>query len=361
MGRRQNRGVSTSSLSPALADATARRLAAQLKLLGDPVRLRLMSLTETAPSTGVRAGELASVFELTAPTVSHHLKILSDAGLLIGERDGNQLFYRATPATRRLLSVLRRLLGDGTETAAETGEDLRSVLDAFGKQTPPPPAQADSKRPLPGLLDPKDLLKRVQERLVIRFTGVFSAETVYRYLRDSYERLADSAAVTAHLPALTERFAADRLSSIARSEGTLHKAVPEVLFVCVHNAGRSQMAAALLRHLAGERVTIRSAGSAPAGGIDAGVRAAMAEISIDLAAEYPKPLTDDAVQSSDIVITMGCGDACPIYPGKRYLDWEIAEPARQSADAVRAIRDDIERRIRTELLPGLPSLPGRLT
>ncbi|UOE22117.1 metalloregulator ArsR/SmtB family transcription factor [Thermobifida halotolerans] len=338
-----------------LADATAQRLAAQLKLLGEPVRLRLMSLAEAAPASGVRAGELAAAFDLTQPTVSHHLKALNEAGLVACERDGNQLLYRATPAARRLLAVLRGLLGGDGGTLPDSADDLRGILDALGGAEEPRPSSPPrpSPRPLPGLLDPEDLLHRVQERLVIRFTGVFSAETVRRYLRDSYERLAASAAVTAHLPALTERFAADRLASIARREGLLHKAVPEVLFVCVHNAGRSQMAAGLLRSLAGERVVIRSAGSTPAEGVDSGVRAAMAEIGIDLAAEYPKPLTDDVVHAADIVVTMGCGDACPVYPGKRYLDWEIPEPANRSTVDVRGIRDEIERRIRTELLPEL--------
>jgi arsenate reductase len=122
---------------------------------------------------------------------------------------------------------------------------------------------------------------------------------------------------------------------------------PEVLFVCVHNAGRSQMAAAFLSHHAGERVVVRSAGSAPADEVNPAVVAAMAEVGIDLRAggAHPKKLDDAAVQASDVVITMGCGDACPIYPGKRYEDWVLDDPAGQGVDAVRPIRDEIERRI----------------
>ncbi|OLR92622.1 arsenate reductase ArsC [Actinokineospora bangkokensis] len=131
-------------------------------------------------------------------------------------------------------------------------------------------------------------------------------------------------------------------------------AVPEVLFVCVHNAGRSQMAAALLHHHAAGAVTVRSAGSAPADTVNPAVVEVMAELGLDLSHEFPKPLTTDAVRAADVVITMGCGDACPYFPGKRYLDWQLDDPAGQGVDAVRPIRDEIDRRVRallTELAP----------
>jgi arsenate reductase (thioredoxin) len=121
--------------------------------------------------------------------------------------------------------------------------------------------------------------------------------------------------------------------------------VPEVLFVCVHNAGRSQMAAALLDHHARGRVRVRSAGSTPASEVNPAVRAAMDEIGIDLSREVPKMLTTDAVHAADVVISMGCGDACPIFPGKRYLDWDLPDPAGKDLDTVRPIRDDIDRRV----------------
>jgi protein-tyrosine-phosphatase len=136
--------------------------------------------------------------------------------------------------------------------------------------------------------------------------------------------------------------------------GYVMKAVPEVLFVCVHNAGRSQMAAGLLDHYAEGRVHVRSAGSTPADEINPAVVAAMDEIGIDLSKEFPKPLTNEVVQAADVVVTMGCGDACPIYPGKRYLDWDLPDPAGQSVEQVREIRDEIDRRIR-ELLGELVS------
>ncbi|WP_326672185.1 arsenate reductase ArsC [Streptomyces canus] len=121
---------------------------------------------------------------------------------------------------------------------------------------------------------------------------------------------------------------------------------PSVLFVCVHNAGRSQMAAAWLTHLAGDRVEVRSAGSNPGAGVNPAAVEAMHEVGIDISAEVPKMLTVDAVKESDVCITMGCGDTCPVFPGKRYLDWQLEDPAGQGVEAVRPIRDDIERRVR---------------
>ena len=126
--------------------------------------------------------------------------------------------------------------------------------------------------------------------------------------------------------------------------------MPEVLFVCVHNAGRSQMAAALLHRHAAGRVVVRSAGSAPADTVNPAVVAVMAELGLDLSREFPKPLTDDAVRAADVVITMGCGDACPVYPGKRYLDWDLDDPAGRDVADVRPIRDEIDRRVRALLV-----------
>lgn len=145
-----------------------------------------------------------------------------------------------------------------------------------------------------------------------------------------------------------------RLSESRLSEPRPSGSKPSVLFVCVHNAGRSQMAAAFLTHLAGDRVEVRSAGSAPAADVNPAAVRAMAEAGIDLSAETPKVLTVEAVRASDVVITMGCGDTCPVFPGKTYLDWRLDDPAGRGVDAVRPIRDEIERRVRallTELLP----------
>ncbi|MFF3441990.1 arsenate reductase ArsC [Streptosporangium sp. NPDC002721] len=131
--------------------------------------------------------------------------------------------------------------------------------------------------------------------------------------------------------------------------------VPEVLFVCVHNAGRSQMAAALLEHHAAGRVTVRSAGSAPADSVNPAVVTVMAELGLDLTRAFPKPLTTEAVQASDVVVTMGCGDACPVFPGKRYEDWQLADPAGQGVEQVRRIRDEIDARVRALLAELAPA------
>ncbi|MEU8203619.1 arsenate reductase ArsC [Streptosporangium sp. NPDC049046] len=131
--------------------------------------------------------------------------------------------------------------------------------------------------------------------------------------------------------------------------------VPEVLFVCVHNAGRSQMAAALLEHYAAGGVTVRSAGSAPADSINPAVIAVMDELGLDLTRAFPKPLTGEAVQAADVVVTMGCGDACPIFPGKRYLDWQLTDPAGQGIEQVRLIRDEIDARVRALLAELVPA------
>jgi arsenate reductase (thioredoxin) len=151
------------------------------------------------------------------------------------------------------------------------------------------------------------------------------------------------------------RFARERLRALGQVEGTITKDVPEVLFVCVENAGRSQMAAGLLDKLAGGRAHVRSAGSAPSDQINPNVRQAMAEVGVDLDKEFPKPMTDEVVRAADVVVTMGCGDACPIYPGKRYEDWEVNDPAQADMDGVRRIRDEIEDRVRTLLAELTPA------
>jgi arsenate reductase (thioredoxin) len=192
-------------------------------------------------------------------------------------------------------------------------------------------------------------LNGAEARLAGEFAGVFSRETVAELLRDSFDRLAATATVQTYLELFAERFARERLAAVAQSQAGGSGGVPEVLFVCVHNAGRSQMAAGLLDHRAKGNVHVRSAGSAPADSINPAVVEAMAEIGIDLAREFPKPLTDDVVRASDVVVTMGCGDACPIYPGKRYVDWELADPAGKSLNEVRAIRDEIDSRVQALL------------
>jgi arsenate reductase len=191
-------------------------------------------------------------------------------------------------------------------------------------------------------------LEKGLERLRDEFAGTFSAETVERFMAESLEALG-GARLKDFVPLFVHRFARERLRALGQVEGTIPKTVPEVLFVCVQNAGRSQMAAALLDHYAEGRVHVRSAGSAPADEINPDVVAAMSELGIDVSKEFPKPMTDEVVQAADAVITMGCGDACPIYPGKRYEDWEVDDPAEADLDGVRRIRDDISERVQALL------------
>jgi len=197
--------------------------------------------------------------------------------------------------------------------------------------------------------DLEGVLARLADRLDDKFVGIFSKETVERCVKESYALLAENATVTVHLPALTERFVRDRLTALAQSEFKIVKEKPEILFVCVHNAGRSQMAAALASQLSGGAVSVRSAGSAPSDSIPDSVHEAMNKIGVSLDEAFPKPLTDEVVRAADVVITMGCGDACPIYPGKRYEDWDLADPAELDVAGVASVRDDIESRIRNLL------------
>jgi arsenate reductase (thioredoxin) len=182
------------------------------------------------------------------------------------------------------------------------------------------------------------------ESLTEEFSGVFSAETIERFVAESFESM-KGARFQDFVPLFVHRFARERLRALGQVEGTITKQMPEVLFVCVQNAGRSQMAAALLDRKAKDRVHVRSAGSEPADRINPAVAEAMSELGADLSKEFPKPMTDEVVRAADVVVTMGCGDACPIYPGKRYEDWEVEDPAGKDLETVRRIRDDIGARV----------------
>lgn len=177
------------------------------------------------------------------------------------------------------------------------------------------------------------------------FAGIFSRETIARFIAESLELLGDPK-VDVFVPVLAHRFARERLKAYAQAEGLVKTEQPEVLFVCVQNAGRSQIAAGLVTLRSGGRVHVRSAGSNPGEEINPLARRAMAELGVDLSDAFPKPLTDEVVRAADVVVTMGCGDACPIFPGKRYEDWQVDDPAEaNSLDEVRRIRDDIDARV----------------
>jgi len=188
-------------------------------------------------------------------------------------------------------------------------------------------------------------IREASVRLQRQFAGQLNSETIERFINDSLDTLVQRATTSAWVPLLAERFARDRLRALVRleSEATLN---PSVLFLCVHNAGRSQMAAGWMRHLAGDDVDVFSGGSEPADEVNRAAVTAMAEKGVDISGEIPQPWADEIVRAADIVVTMGCGDACPVFPGKRYVDWVVEDPSGKTVEEVRPIRDHIEHRVR---------------
>lgn len=183
-------------------------------------------------------------------------------------------------------------------------------------------------------------IRQSAERLRSEFAGEFNAETIERLMTDSLDRLVVRARVARWVPLLAERFARQRLRALRRLESATR--VPGILFLCTHNAGRSQMAAGFARVLGGDNVDVFSGGTEPAAEVNGAAVAAMAEVDIDLSSEVPQPWSDEIVEAVDVVVTMGCGDACPVLPGKRYVDWELSDPAGLGLEAVRPIRDEIK-------------------
>ncbi|GAA0793527.1 arsenate reductase ArsC [Spirilliplanes yamanashiensis] len=198
-------------------------------------------------------------------------------------------------------------------------------------------------------IDQQLALTTAATRLAADFDGIFGAETIERFLHSSYTQFATVGSIPHFLPLLAERFARQRLQALARVEGHHRDGKPVVLFLCTHNAGRSQMALGFFTHLARDAAIAWSGGSEPGLDINPSAAAAMAERGIDITGEYPKPWTDEVVRAADVVVTMGCGDACPIFPGTRYTDWDLDDPAGLDLPAVRPIRDDLERRVRALL------------
>ena len=312
----------------AMAAGAAAQVAATLKALADPLRVRMLSLIAASPTGEACVCNIETVADVTQSTVSHHLKVLKKVGVLTSQRRASWVFYSIAPEARRAVTTL---------------------LETFA---PAAVAASERKHETPGLTDVDAHLERIASEL----TGLYptlGADLVTHTVRESYVALARSVVVSAHLVATTERFARQRLDDILtahRPAGAAH--LPQVLFVCVANAGRSQLAAALLGHYAGEAIVVRSAGSAPADDVHAVVRPILAGIAGDAdGSAYPKPLTDDAVRAADVIIT---GDKCPILPGKHYEDWIVGDPALASPEGVLAIRNELDIRVRgllAELLP----------
>ncbi|MWB98500.1 metalloregulator ArsR/SmtB family transcription factor [Agromyces seonyuensis] len=274
-----------------------------IAVLADPTRARILRLIRDADEGRAQVGRLAEALGLRQPTVSHHMKALLADGFVARQPEGRVVWYSIAPDRYDRVAAL---LGG---PAAEVEPDL----------------------------------ERITADLSVRFRGVFGAETIAAYVAESRDLLAERGAPL--LASRTAAFAAGRLESVARTGGE-PAAVPGVLFVCVQNAGRSQLAAAILKQLAGERVVVRTAGSEPGTEVRGEIVRALDEIGVGIGGEFPKPLTVDAVRAADVVVTMGCGDACPIYSGRRYLDWDLEDPVGKPPSAVRAIRDDIDRRVR---------------
>jgi protein-tyrosine-phosphatase len=197
--------------------------------------------------------------------------------------------------------------------------------------------------------DQKVQLQHVARHLHSKFHGVFGKETIEAFVYESYDELAKTATVTKWLTVGAEKYALQRLEALAHSQDHSGKSAPAVLFLCVHNAGRSQMALGWFNHLAVGRAVAWSGGSEPGSELNRDVVKAMAEVGIDISQEFPKPWTDEFLGAADVVVTMGCGDACPIVPGKRYADWELEDPTGKSLEEIRPIRDAVKLRVQSLL------------
>ncbi|MFW7413878.1 arsenate reductase ArsC [Demequina sp. SO4-18] len=195
-------------------------------------------------------------------------------------------------------------------------------------------------------IDQTYALEAAAGQLESEFVGVFGRETIEKFLASSYDQFADHAKVVNYLPLLAERFARQRLHALSRIETEPRDGKPVILFLCVHNAGKSQMALGFMKKLAGDRAIGWSGGSEPGTGLNEHSVAAMREVGIDISGEFPKPWTEETLKAADVVVTMGCGDACLVYPGKRYLDWSIDALPGTSIENVRPVRDEIEQRVR---------------
>ena len=300
--------------------------ARQISALTDPLALRVLSAIAASPDRGHPAPRLSDALALPEAEIDRAVLELRRVGLVALDAEGrNQL-------TADAWVRFGRLLASGAWEAEVQVERMRPPLEAA---LPP-------------------VVKRIVDDLTYRFSATFSPETVARYVTESYLLLAERAHITRFLPSMTAKFATDRLSALATAEGLILRGTPEVLFVCVQNAGRSQMAAAILRHLAGDAVHVRTAGSAPAATVHSVVIEALDEIGVPLATEFPKPLTEEVVQAADYVVTMGCGDACPVYPGRRYMDWALEDPVDKTLDEVRVMRDQITDLVRALLAEMTP-------
>lgn len=277
--------------------------AAQVGVLTDPQTVRLLSLIMNS-TTGSMTWQALRSSDPAAPEQVHRLVRV---GLLLEDSDELRPSHDALVRFGSLLNV--------------------------------------TQSPVPNVGDHERALASIITRLTMKFAGVLAPETVREFVEASYDLLASRATVRRFLPQLTDRFADDRLEALASLERPSTRVPDDVLFVCVRNAGRSQIAAALMRQRLGGAVRVRTAGSAPAVRLDPQVRLELQRRGIDALTEFPRPLTPEVVRASGVVVTMGCGDACPVVPGRRYLDWNVDDPVGRSPHEVRLIVDDIAARV----------------
>lgn len=308
---------------PPLGPEDAQRRVFQLEALTDPVSLLVLSRLAQSVQHTSDAHELAMVLDQSDGAMSARLTHLRKVGLVadtVGATDGRvTLSVEAWERFRRLIAP--RMDRDDEPVGVPRVEP---EVDWGAYPT---------------------VVHRISQQLAHRFRTTFSRHTVERYVADSYDELADRSHVQTHLPMLTNRLTTDRLGELAAARGVRLRPVPEVFFVCVRNSGRSQLATAILRHLAGELVSVSSAGTLPAAAVEASVLQVLDEVNVHEELQAPKKLNRQAILAADVVVTMGCGDACPIVPGRRYFDWPIADPARQPVEEVRRIRDEIWQRV----------------
>ncbi len=286
--------------------------------MAEPERVRLLSLALGHSDGEMGAHQLASATGLPTASVLGHMTALVDVGLL---------------------SIVDAVHGPSSGTVFRPTHD---ALVRFGGLSSSDAAPSGSRA---GVDNHERLLSTIVETLTHRFEGVVAGETVRDFVLESYDLLASRARVRQFLPQLTERFAVERLDALASLEAVGTRARDDVLFVCVRNAGRSQIAAALMRERVGASVRVRAAGSVPSHRLDPTVRRELERRGIDMLTEFPRPLTDEVVRASGVVVTMGCGDACPIVPGRRYLDWRVDDPVGRPAQEVRRIVEDISGRV----------------
>jgi protein-tyrosine-phosphatase len=315
--------------------------ARQVLVLAHPERLSVLTLLTSLPDYSASAAGIAATLGMAPEVVDEALEALAQARLVHWQRGARAGDPRVSPtadAWIRFSSLLDKrpapVLSDVPGAEIQIGPEGRPLGPHPVPGPTPPPGQ-----------EVPPVIHRIADQLAHRFSATFSAETVHRYVRETYFLLRSRSRVQRYLASLTSRFATERLHALALARGIEMRPVPQVLFVCVANSHRSQIAASILKFIGGDQVHVRSAGSAPATDIAPEVVEVLDEIGCSLLGEFPKPLTDEIVQASDVVITMGCGDACPVYPGRIYLDWAIEVPPAHDLQAQRVMRDEIQHRV----------------